>query len=201
MRSPFGLISLFMLSSCITVNVNFPEAAVQQAADSYVEQLYRLKEEAKQKPSEPEALPNSGQRVFSHTGSSLIAAVLSFGLPRAEATEGFQMSSPVITAIQSREVGRLSRIDDFKKQGLIGENNRGLLEVRGEPKPLQKKAIEKLISEENADRQQLFKEVIKINGLESGQLGAVSSKFMSSFQSKSPAKTWMQDSSGKWNQK
>ncbi|MEZ4871386.1 MAG: hypothetical protein R2827_03890 [Bdellovibrionales bacterium] len=36
-----------LLVSCITVNVNFPEAAVQKAADDYVKELFiKQKQEA-----------------------------------------------------------------------------------------------------------------------------------------------------------
>lgn len=200
---PMILIALLSLlvSSCITVNVNFPEAAVQQAADSYVEQLYRLREESRRQELEKNQGGTERGSSIQSTEPSFLQALSHFILPVAHASAEFKVMSPEIREIQLREVSRLDRVDDFKKQGFIGENNRGLLEIRGELMPLQRRAIEKLVNEENADRELLFAEVLKLNGMGSPQLPLVRGKFMSSFQSKSRPGTWIQDSNGNWSRK
>lgn len=188
------IISLLpLLSGCITVNVNFPEAAVQQASDSYVEQLYRMREEAeKQKAGSSEADKGAQLSPWQSPWSLLI--------PQAWAKE-FRMQSELITEIQRREASRLDQVERFKREGLIGENNQALLELRGSPKTLQKRRIESLIKAENQDRQRLYEEVLRINGMDRGQKSTVVNKFANSFQNKSPKGTWIQNSQGQWSKK
>ena len=56
------LILLTGLSACVTINIYFPAAAAQKAADEIIEEVWQL-EEGKTKPAEtlettPEAKPN-----------------------------------------------------------------------------------------------------------------------------------------------
>lgn len=185
------------LTSCITVNVNFPEAAVQQASDSYVEQLYNLKEEAEKNKIEPATNTSPTKKGAAYKVFSPWQLFIS----SAYAEDEFKVKSELITQIQKREVPRLNQMERFKSDGLIGENNKGLLVVRGEPKALQKKRIKDLINEENTDRELLYREVLRINGMSSGQMSTITNKFAQSFQDKSPKGTWVQSSAGQWSRK
>jgi len=185
------------LTSCITVNVNFPEAAVQQASDSYVEQLYKLKEGADKSKAAPTTSTSQTKKGASHK----VISPWQFFIPSAYAVDEFKVQSELITQIQKREVGRLHQMERFKSDGLIGENNKGLLVVRGEPKALQKKRIQDLINEENTDRELLYREVLRINGMSSAQISTIVNNFAQSFQSKSPKGTWIQSSGGQWSRK
>lgn len=194
-RLPFLLTFFFLVNGCITVNVNFPEAAVQQASDNYVEQLYRLREES-QKQQSPSAEPKSGQGAQNSQQNN----PWSLFIPQAWAVE-FRVQSELISEIQRREVQRLDQVDRFKREGFIGENNRGLLEMRGEPKALQKRRMESLIKDENQDRNRLYDEILRVNGMDSRQRVTVTDKFANSFQAKSPKGTWVQNPQGQWSRK
>lgn len=61
------------------------------------------------------------------------------------------------TAINSRMVERLPAIDSLKERKVVGENNRGLLEVRGSA------AIEdeQVVTDENRDRSAIYELIAK----------------------------------------
>ena len=171
--------------ACVTVNVNFPESAVQKATDEYVRELYKARERKSQPATEPSGAPSSQFRL-----PDLI--------PQAYADEVLKMSSPSIQAIQRRQIERLDEINREKKAGNLGEDNQGLLSVKTDKKILMMK-LEKLVGAENKDREQLFNEVMKLNAVPEAQ---VRKNFARSFQSgSSPSGTWVQGSDGEWSKK
>lgn len=177
------------VAGCVTVNVNFPEGAVQKATDDYVKDLYRAKEQTA--PVEKETK--------SKTGSSF----LWFVIDTAKA-DGFAMKveSPKVKEIQGRQAQRIGKIDQFKKEGIIGECSEGLLVIYKEEtlKPLQKKVVDTLIKEENSDRNMLYEEILKINSMNSSMLSQVQKSFFNSFKMVSPAGTWLKVD-GQWEKK
>ena len=108
-----------------------------------------------------------------------------------------QTRSPVILEIQKNQVTRLSRIDNEKRAGNLGETNQGLLVVKTDKKILQLK-LEKLVGEENRDRERLFEEFAKLNPMPEAQ---VRETFARSFQGQSPSGTWKQSADGEWARK
>ncbi|MEA3365987.1 MAG: DUF1318 domain-containing protein [Candidatus Hydrogenedentes bacterium] len=72
-----------------------------------------------------------------------------------------------IREIAKRLKERFPKIEALKKQGLIGENDRGYVELRSndalEEDTERKNDIEKLIKEENEDRKKLYTEIVKLN--------------------------------------
>lgn len=72
----------------------------------------------------------------------------------------------VLTAIQNREFNK-DDVDEFKRDGAIGENVHGLLEIRPLPR-LQtdtnyRKLVEDIVAEENRDRQTIMQRIMEIN--------------------------------------
>jgi uncharacterized protein YdbL (DUF1318 family) len=175
---------LAAIGACVTVNVNFPESAVQKATDEYVRELYKARDR-KTPAGQPSGSPTSEFHL------PVLLAV-------AYAEEAINMSSPEIKAIQKNQISRLDRISTEKKSGNLGENSEGLLVVKTEKKILQMK-LEKLVTEENKDREKLFAEVMKLNPIPESQLRK---NFSRSFQDKmSPSGTWVQSADGEWSQK
>lgn len=192
------LFTSFAFVGCITVNVNFPEAAVRQAADDYVGQLYKLKEEAEAEKQKSESKKKADKATSPvQNGANL------WWISTAHADMGsLNMVSPQILEIQKREVQRIPSIDKFKALGLIGESAEGLLVIKGEPKAIQKAEILRLIDAENEDRKKLYTEVMTLNSMSADQLPQIRALFAVSFQSKSPQKTWIQDATRlSWMQK
>lgn len=72
----------------------------------------------------------------------------------------------VLTAIQNREFNK-DDVDEFKRDGAVGENARGLLEIRPLPRldndPAYRKLVEDIVAEENRDRQIIMQRITEIN--------------------------------------
>jgi uncharacterized protein YdbL (DUF1318 family) len=189
-----GLIAL-PLTSCVTVNVNFPESAVQKATDDYVRDLYRAKEKGKSPSPTPEASKTSFLENFG--GSLLIAQAW------ADAEGMFRVDTPKAGEISERLKSNLSEVIAQKRAGVLGETNDGMLKLKA-PEKLKKlfiQKIEKLVADENKDRGELYAEVVRANNLGKNRLKDVQKSFARSFQAESPSGTWLQDSDGKWAQK
>ncbi len=77
-----------------------------------------------------------------------------------------ETSSPLVREIAVRMRERFSQIEALKKQGCLGENNRGYLELRecdAMTDAEAKNAAQKLMAEENKDRKALYNEVARLN--------------------------------------
>ena len=201
---PFSLCAVFavaLTNACVTVNVNFPESAVQKASDDYVKDLYKAKEKGKTpSSSSPSSLPaKTPEKSSFHMMELLIPSAYAEG---AE-DEAFQIQlGPKAKEIQSRQASRISEIVEQKQAGLLGETADGLLVLRDAKKlkPLLQAKVDKLVKEENSDREALYDDVAKFNNLPA--LQKVRQSFARSFQkSGSPAGTWIEDPAGSWTQK
>lgn len=198
--------------ACVTVNVNFPESAVQEATDNYVRDLYEAKERGKPAPAhsaspgQPEAQAGSGQQssIGLNWAQSLAENMGLIATAHADAVNGrLETVNPKTEEIKQRLRGRVSEIITQKHSGVLGEGNDGLLVIKNPQKlsPLLKKKIEKLVEDENSDRNDLYAEIMKINQMPSGRHDALTRSFARSFQAASPLGTWIQDESGAWTQK
>lgn len=170
-RLPFPLLAAIALTSaaCVTINVYFPEAAIRDLSQQIEEEV--AKEAARQDgsaPAEPNTPPD-GDR-----SSSLIDVLL--GATPAHAREGVQdpaVSNPAIRSLISSRGSRVESINAFKTRGIIGENNQALLEILdlGSLTDLRERAeVQRLVKAENADREQLFKEIAAAEGVDLSQI-------------------------------
>ena len=186
------VLSTGLTTSCVTVNVNFPESAVQKATDDYVRDLYRAKEKGKNPVPLPEASgKTSGTLIFDF-------------IPTAAAAEAtIKVDSDKALKIKDKLASRVADVIAQKRAGVLGETNDGMLELKGaeKVKPLLKKKIESLVSAENSDRRELYSEVASSNGISQGRVKDIQKSFARSFQAESPSGTWLQDGDGKWAQK
>ena len=97
-------------------------------------------------------------------------------------------------AIKERIIQRLESVDRLKIDGLVGENNKGLLEQRAMLSPAQTKTM----NEENADRKALYAILAKRLGLSVTVVGQGRAE---SIRNKSASGVWIQNPSGKWTKK
>ncbi len=98
-----------------------------------------------------------------------------------------------VGAVKARMVERLPQVDALKAQGAVGENNRGLLEVRGGSAD-----TGAVVSAENKDREVVYAAVAKQAGISADQVGK--KRAASLAQNSSPG-VWVQDSAGNWTKK
>jgi uncharacterized protein YdbL (DUF1318 family) len=184
----------FLLAGCITVNVYFPESAVQKAADDFVNDLYR---ETESKKINKETTLNDRNR---SNDTSIIP--YEFFISSANADESISVSTPKTAAIKSRMASRVSEIVDYKSKGFLGESNDGLLVLKESPGDLKSKAaLQRLIQQENSDRNELYVEVQMANKLQDQGQKRIRAHFSSAFQLHSPAGSWVQKDNGEWVKK
>jgi uncharacterized protein YdbL (DUF1318 family) len=99
-----------------------------------------------------------------------------------------------IKAVRQRMSQRLPKIDEMKEQGVVGENNQGLLEARpgnGTPDTA-------AISAENADRQTVYAALAAKTSTSAEQVARARARHIAT--SSRPG-VWIQDESGAWKKK
>ncbi len=141
---------IVLLVSCVTVNIYFPAAAIQKAADQIVDDVRKTPEP---KPEQkPEQKPDK---------SSLLDRVLVVRLGPAEAQAAavdVNVSTPAIRNIRASLANRFPQLQPLYGKGAIGETNTGLIAARdiGALSLKEKADVNRLVEQENADRQALY---------------------------------------------
>lgn len=96
--------------------------------------------------------------------------------------------------IQQRMRERLPQLDALKARELIGENNRGLVEVRGTDDA----GAASVVADENRDRGQVYALIAKETGATPDAVGRARAKDIAA---RSRPGVWVQDESGRWARK
>ena len=111
----------------------------------------------------------------------------------------------VLDAIQNRKFNK-DDIDEFKRKGLVGENNRGFLEARPSPEldanPELAKLVTRLVAEDNQDRQTIMGRVMEVNEeLQKAGKEEVYAVFAKMNRESAEHDTWIQQPDGTWVKK
>lgn len=186
---------VFFLVSCVTVNIYFPAAAIQRAADQIVDDVRKAPEPS---PPAPGAPKDKSSRL-----PSLRLAGLGMAVAAAGTAVDLNVSTPAIRNLKAALAGRFSQLQPLYGKGAIGETNTGLLAVRDAAGlSLKEKAdVNRLVEQENADRQALYAEIVRANNLDPRNLGEVQRLFANSWRDKSSPGWWIQLDSGQWAKK
>lgn len=95
--------------------------------------------------------------------------------------------------VKARMKARLSQIDTFKQQGVIGENNKGYLEL------LKKNTqAQKLVNAENKDRQLIYAAIAKQQNVSADLVGKRRAIMIAR---RAIRGVMLQDANGKWYKK
>ncbi len=194
------LVWLFVISlvSCVTVNIYFPAAAIQKAADEIVEGVRKTPE---QKPGQnPDVKP---EQAPGRTSLLRPLHFVLFGATVAYAQVDLNVSTPAIRALRASMANRFPQLQPLYSKGAIGETNNGLLAVRDTSALSLKERADatRLVDQENADRQALYTEIIRANKLDMGKLGEVQRLFANSWRDKSSPGWAIQLDNGQWARK
>lgn len=150
------------LAACVTINVYFPAAAAEEAADRIIRDVWG--DDAAKKPEGKE------QSSIVAPPRGLLAAVFAGALelvvPAAHAQADIDISSPAIRALTSAMKGRAGELEPFLDSGAVGLTSDGLVELRdANSVPLaDRNRVRKLVTDENADRNALYREIASANG-------------------------------------
>ena len=188
----FGLFSaLLVLSACVTINVYFPAAEVQEAAREFVDKV--IGEDA---GGENEASSAGG----GNGGFSLLGLFIS----SAHAQEAnIDIRTPAIQAIQQRMASRFqSQLSSHFDSGALGFRRDGTIEVRDASKvPLKDRAaLTQAVAEDNRDRAAVYREIAVANGHPEWEQ-QIRETFASQWIARARSGWWYQNAGGSWVQK
>lgn len=187
------LIMIFFLSSCVTVNIYFPASAIQKAADVIVEEI-RGKDKKPEKKEDYKKDKES--RIIKDRKFSLLPS-------EAFAQLDLEVSTPAIRALRESLKARFSLLKPYYEMGVIGENNKALVEIRDiSALTLKQKAeVNRLVEQENKDRMALYEEIMKANKIGKEMLPEIQRIFANSWREKSFSNWWIQTDTGEWVKK
>jgi uncharacterized protein YdbL (DUF1318 family) len=151
------------LAACVTINVYFPAAAAEKAADRIIEDIW-----GPEKGPKPEGGNTQGS-VLGEPGAVLLASLgsaLDFVIPRAEAQADLDISSPAIRTLTASMKARAAELDPFFASGAVGLTSDGLVEIRDANAVAlaDRNRLKKLVADENGDRSSLYREIATANG-------------------------------------
>ena len=150
------------LAACVTINVYFPAAAAEKAADRIIEDIWGPEQAKKPEGSEQTTVGRPDDGIL----LAALSRVLDLAIPVAEAQADIDISSPTIRALQASMKARTPELEPFFDSGAVGLTSDGLLEMRdANSVPLaDRNRARKLVGDDNADRNSLYREIASANG-------------------------------------
>ena len=103
------------------------------------------------------------------------------------------LSAQDLGAVRQQMRQRLPEIDALKAEGVIGEDNRGFVAMRGS-----KAGADAVVSAENADRRVVYASIAKQTGSTPEAVGKARARQIAA---QSAAGVWVQGEDGRWYQK
>jgi uncharacterized protein YdbL (DUF1318 family) len=188
--------AMVALVGCVTINVYFPEAAAQKAADRFIgtviDQGAAPAQGAKPTPQAQEPVQPS-------------AMLLDLLVPAAQAAEtpDIRVQTPATEAIRGRMQARFnSTLRALLDAGAVGFGRDGLVAVRDAGKiPLSQRAqASAAVADENSDRNALYREIARANGHPEWE-PQIRETFAKGWIERAHAGWYYQDASGAWKQK
>jgi uncharacterized protein len=158
-----------VVAACVTINVYFPAAAAEKAADQVIDAITGATG-APARPQAAPAAPPTGQTQYREPGV-LVAAmgqVLYAVIPAAHAQDAanIDVSSPEIRAIQASMTARFAQLRRFFDSGALGLTQDGLVQIRDAASLSlpDRGLLNRLVAEDNKDRESLYNEIARANG-------------------------------------
>ena len=153
--------ALIAAGGCVTINVYFPAAAAEEAADKIIEEVWG-----------DDTGKTTGEQT-SHAGGSigpgarLARMILDWVVPAARAQQAnLDISSPAIGKIEASMKARHPQLLPYYNSGAVGLTGNGLIAVRdAKAIPLSaRKTVNQLVADDNRDRKALYREIAAANG-------------------------------------
>jgi uncharacterized protein YdbL (DUF1318 family) len=188
------------LVGCVTINVYFPEAAAQKAADQFIGNV--LDDSGVARPGDNKTAPAADKPA---PGKQPSAALLDLLIPAAQAADApdIQVRTPETDAIRARMTSRFSgQLKTLFDSGAVGFTANGQVAVRDAGSlPLdQRSQANAVVGQENNDRDALYREIAKANGHPEWE-PQIRKTFADGWVQRSPSGWYYQDASGAWKRK
>ena len=190
------LCTLSMLAACVTINVYFPAAAAERAAEKFVDDVLG---EAHEEGSLFEPLNHP-------SGYLLLAAggLLDLVVADAQAQEPeIEINTPQINAIKARMAERQRQyLNSFFDAGAVGFSANGLVTIRDRSAVSlsERRNLETVVADENRDRSAVYREIAVANGHPEWEKD-IQETFAREWVRNARAGWYYQDAGGAWRQK
>ena len=191
-----SVLSALLLTACVTINIYFPAAAAEKAADEIIKDIQGTTPQ-KTEPKPKASLPDWQMMAFQWLDNAINVVV-----SPAQADEAnLNIDSPEIRQLRATMESRFAALQPFYAAGFIGIQADGFLAVRDAASvPLKdRNQVNKLVAAENADRQSLYQAIADANGHPDWTV-QIKSTFAGRWVSNAQSGWWYQ-SSGSWKQK
>jgi len=202
-RIAFSSLLIFVISSCVTINIYFPAAAVEKVADEIVDEVWGSMDEG------DGGAGDTGEEGSAEEPQSLLDdltqyVAITIGVNEAHAEEAdIKVSTPAIRALKRSIQQRAGSIKPYLDKGNVGISNDGLLVSRSS-KGLNLKAranLKGLLKAENRDREALYSEIAKANKFSPDKVEDIKRLFAKSWIKNARAGWWVQKEDGSWRRK
>jgi uncharacterized protein len=185
--------ALFFIASCVTINVYFPAAAAQEAADEIVNEVLKQAPQEQSPKTKPDNIKSETEKPntsLHQPTEHIIVKILDFVIPTAQAGANMSINTPKIRSIRNQLKQQHSRLVAFFNKGNIGYSDNGLIKVRNTNglNIKQKSTMKKQINTSNALLSNLYSEIAMANG---------HPEWKADIQ-KTFAKTWVSQMQGGW---
>jgi len=187
---------LMVLAACVTINVYFPAAAAERAAEQFVGDVLG-------EPKEEGSLFNP----FEAPAEVVLLAVnglLDLVVPSAHAQEPeIEINTPQINAIKARMAERQRQhLSSLFDAGAIGFSADGLIMIRDRSAVSlsERRNLENVVAEENRDRKAVYREIAIANGHPEWEKD-IQQTFAREWASNARPGWYYQEAGGAWRQK
>jgi uncharacterized protein YdbL (DUF1318 family) len=153
------------LAACVTINVYFPAAAVEQAADKVISEV--TGGGAPTTWLRGPASPDRAEAGLIELPMLALGRVLYAVVPaaQAQAEANIDISTSEIRAVTESMKARFAQLKPFFASGAVGLTNDGRIELRDQSlvSLAERATVRRLIAEDNKDRDTLYLEIAKAN--------------------------------------
>ena len=203
LKRRLSILVLLFSSGCVNIYVQFPEAAIEDAAEEIVDEV---------RPEDVGAAPETGNEGPRENdlqpAPKTSGSIYSFFKPRrafAEEKKKFKIdiSTPVIKKIIKTLKKRYPKLAPLYQKGAVGEGKDGYLALR----PIkglslkEKRDVRLLQKQENDDRKNLYVKIAEANRIDRKFVAEIGRTFSKEWQEKSKPGWWIQGKDGKWKKK
>lgn len=194
-----SLASLLLLTACVTINIYFPAAAAEKAADKIIQGIQDTAVPVNKKEEEPQTrLPN-----WQLTFYQWVDGALNVVITPAHAEEAnLSIDSTEIRRLRASMKARFGSLKGFYNKGFVGLKKDGLIATKDVASvPLKERnKVKKLVTAENKDRESLYHAIADANGHPDWYKN-IKSTFAKRWLSNAKSGWWYETSKGSWKKK
>lgn len=199
-----SLLIIFSIISCVTINIYFPAAAAEEAAEKIVDEVLNLDQTettpAPQSFNDDDQIEQAARHADNHP---ILVNIINFMIPAAHAAQAnLSIETSKIRSLRNSMGKRQTQLKPYYASASIGFTNNGLIAiVPGIKLSAKKKSIaNKLVKAENNDRNRLYKEIAHANGHPEWHKD-IQKTFSQTWINKISSGWMYQTTSGKWRKK